>query len=550
MIFRFVFLASALFSGAVLADSLTEEKNEAVIAVMAAEYALQNKDMKTAAMEYTKAALSSTDVNLAERAARLAMNVKMTGLARQALARWNALAPDSAAMWAMNLRLAMQLGEAESALIFSRKLLSYKTPEHTQMFLDILRAEKTDGGVMSRAVLRDVAANVTLPDNLQSWISVLFLADALDEPIASRMLSEKISLKFPDDARAQVIGASALRRKGDDEAALEQLQKASVAQPQNTWVKQNIVAELAELQAWLEAEKYLASMAQDETTWLQRGSFIMAAKQEDVTEKFYAALLQQEKNPSLKLQFLLGQLSDSAGRWADAERWYRAVASSPNSERALLRLPVVLQKQNRWKEALVQLAALQKSQTVDGEYVRDSYLVEADLWAQQKKYPQAMKALQRGLTIFEDDPLLLYGRAMQNIAQNKIDAALQDLKNIISENDQNAEALNAYGYTLAQHKKQYAQGLLYVEKALKLRPGSAATLDSLGWIKFKLRRYDEALLHLEKAWKKSKDAEIAMHLGELYWALGRKEDAKNLWLAGQKLDPKNPLWPAIKKKYP
>jgi tetratricopeptide (TPR) repeat protein len=549
MIFRVFALGLLLLSAPLLADPSFDEKSQTVAAVMAAEYALQNKDIRTAALEYTKAAQLSDDVNLAERAASLAMSAKMTELTCKALARWRVLAPNSAAMWAMNLRLSMQLGEAESAFIFSRKLLNYGTPEYTNSLFDVLRTEKADGGVMSRAVLRDIGMNAVMPENVQIWIQLLFLAEALEEPIATQMLSEKIVLKFPADARAQVIGASASRIKGDEVTALAMAQRASVLQPQNNWVKQSVLSELTQLQAWLEAEKYIAVGPQDESTWLIRGRLLLEAKQRDAIEIFYTNLLQQQKQPSQKLQLLFGQLADATGRWVDAERWYRGVNVSPERERAQLRLPIMLLKQNRWNEALSQLHLLQKSDVAEGEYVRDSYLVEADLWAKQDKDSQAMKALQRGLAIFEADPLLLYGRAMQHASQNRVDAALADLKKIIDDNDQNAEALNAYGYTLAQHKKQYSQALPFIEKALKLRPGSASAMDSLGWVKLMQRKYDDAKHWLEKAWSKSKDPEIAAHLGELYWVVGRKEDARKIWSVGQTIDPQYALWPALKKKY-
>lgn len=538
-----------LLPGLVLAEPLADDKSRTVMAVMAAEYALQNNDVRTAALEYTKAAQLSDDINLAERAAGLAMSAKMHDLSRQALARWRVLAPDSASMWAFNLRLAMQLGEAESAFIYSRKLLNYATPEHCNALYEVLKTEKADGGVLSRAVLRNIANQASLPDSVQIWIQLLYLADTLEEPLAAQSLSDKIALKFPDDARAQVIGASSQRIKGEEAVALVMIRQASTLQPQNAWVKQNILSEFGHLNAWQEAEKYLAAGSQDENTWLLRGRFVLQAKQNDLTEKFYGTLQQQAKQPSEKIRLLLGQLSDSLGRWAEAERWYRGVTTSPERERAQLRLPEVLQRQNRWNEALMQIRALQKNENADGEFVRDSYLVEADLWARQNEDAQAMKAFQRGIAIFEADPLLMYGRAMQHASQNRIDAALSDLKKIIDDNNQNAEALNAYGYTLAQHKKQYSQALPYIEKALKLRPGSASTMDSLGWIKFMQRKYDEAQRWLEKAWSKSRDAEIAAHLGELYWVRGRKDEARKIWFVGQTIDPQYALWPVLKKKY-
>lgn len=549
MIFRVFVLGLLLLPGSLSATQAMDDKGRAFAAVMAAEYALQNNDTRTAAVEYAKAAQLSDDASLAEQASKLAMNAKMSELTHKSLARWRVLAPNSAAMWAMNLRFSMRLGEAESAFVFSRKLLGYGTIEYSTPLLEVLKTEKADNGVMSRAVLRDLAANAAMPGNVQIWIQLLFLSDTLDEPVASRLLSEKIASRFPEDPRALLIGAAVLREKGQDAAALAMVQRASGLRPQNDWVKQNILAEFTQLHAWLEAEKYLASGPQDESTWLMRGRLVLQAGRNEVSETFLNQLQQQQKLPGHKIQMLLGQLAESLGRWNDAERWYGSVGVSPEREHAMLRLPVVLSMQNRWEDALAQLHDMQKNESADGEFVRDSYLVEADLWAKRNNDAEAMKALQRGLAIFEADPLLLYGRAMQHAGQNRINAALADLKKIIDENNQNAEALNAYGYTLAQHKKQYAQALPFVEKALKLRPGSASTMDSLGWIKFMQQKYDEAQHWLEKAWSRSQDAEIAAHLGEVYWVRGRKDEARKVWLLGQANDPQYALWPEIRKKY-
>jgi len=549
MIFRFFALGLLLLSEPVLSEPLTDDKSQAVAAVMAAEYALQNNDTKTAAIEYIKAAKLSKDGDLAEQATRLAMSENLNEIARAALAGWHALAPDAAEMWAMHLRHAMRLGEAESAFIFSKKLLSYGTAEYGNQLMDVLRSEKTDQGVMSRAVLRHISAGSAMPDNVQIWVQILFLAEALDEPLAAQALSEKIAAKFPEDPRALLIGASVLREKGEETAAIEMVRKASTLQPQNNWVKQSVLSEFSQLNAWLEAEKYLSSGPQDENTSLMRGRLIMEAGRQDLIENFLVSLQQQYKQPSQKMQLLLGQMTESLGRWSDAERWYRGVETGAERDRARLRLPVILNKQNRWNEALAQLRAMQKDESADGEFARDSYLVESDMWAKRGNDAQAMKALQRGLAIFENDPLLLYGRAMQHANKNRINQALADLKKIIDDNNQNAEALNAYGYTLAQHKQQYDQALPYVEKAMKLRPGSASTMDSLGWIKFMQRKYDEAQHWLEKAWHRSKDAEIAAHLGEVYWVRGLKDDARKVWSHGQAIDPDYSQWPLLRKKY-
>ena len=61
-------------------------------------------------------------------------------------------------------------------------------------------------------------------------------------------------------------------------------------------------------------------------------------------------------------------------------------------------------------------------------------------------------ALDRGLSVFEGDPVLLYARAMLLERSDDVDAALADLRAILAEDPADAQALNAYGYTLAERR--------------------------------------------------------------------------------------------------
>ena len=112
-----------------------------------------------------------------------------------------------------------------------------------------------------------------------------------------------------------------------------------------------------------------------------------------------------------------------------------------------------------------------------------------------------------------------------------------------------AEALNAYGYTLAERKQKYAEALPYVEKSNRLQPGSAATLDSLGWIRLKLGEPDRALPLLREAWSLEEDPEIAAHLGEVLWLTGDREQARKVWARGVALDKDNRALRATMEKY-
>ena len=54
-------------------------------------------------------------------------------------------------------------------------------------------------------------------------------------------------------------------------------------------------------------------------------------------------------------------------------------------------------------------------------------------------------------------------------------------------------------------------------------------MDSYGWLQFKLGKLELALSYLERAYAKQQENEIAAHLAEVLWALGRKEEARKIF---------------------
>jgi tetratricopeptide (TPR) repeat protein len=62
-----------------------------------------------------------------------------------------------------------------------------------------------------------------------------------------------------------------------------------------------------------------------------------------------------------------------------------------------------------------------------------------------------------------------------------------------------------------------------------LSPDEAVILDSYGWLQFKLGNTAKALDYLQRAYGKQKENEIAGHLAEVLWFLGKKDQAKKLY---------------------
>ena len=69
-----------------------------------------------------------------------------------------------------------------------------------------------------------------------------------------------------------------------------------------------------------------------------------------------------------------------------------------------------------------------------------------------------------------------------------------------------------------------------IERAVAARPNDGYITDSLGWVLFRLGRYDEAAPHMERAAElEPVDPVVNDHLGDVLWAVGRFQEAEFQW---------------------
>ncbi len=508
--------------------------------VMAGEFALQQGDLPAAARHYLLAAQVSNDPGIAGRAARIALLGDQPALAARAMDRWRKLAPDLPAMRASAIRLALRQGEHESAMDDARALLALPDASGYALLLVSLAEAQGDDAVIARSVLREIVADALLPADLPSWLRAAGLARRLDDEAFSNRIVEAGLAAFPDDPRARLLNASRKREAGDLAGAREALLALRSSGDLAPDLRRSAAGELAKVGEVPMAAQLLAEGPQDDATFGQRASWLLATQDRAALQSLYAEIKRDSAAPGAPRRLLLGHVAEALSLWGEAERWYAGVPVGEGRDLAMLRTARLQAQQDRLDDALDTLHEMQADTSADGERIRDAYLLESELLQSRARSEEALAAIDRGLAIFEADPVLLYARAMAHERADRVDAALADLRRIIDDNPRDAHALNAYGYTLAQRRRDYANALPYVRRAHALQPESAPILDSLGWIELRLGRRDSALEFLAKAWSLLKDAEIAAHLGEALWLGGRAEEARAIWREGQGIDPKNP----------
>ncbi len=120
--------------------------------------------------------------------------------------------------------------------------------------------------------------------------------------------------------------------------------------------------------------------------------------------------------------------------------------------------------------------------------------------------------------------------AAQFAEQDRIADADELLQQVLDEFPEDAAARNDLGYLWADRGLHLHRALEMTRSAVAANPQNSAYRDSLGWVYFRLERYDEAVKELEQSVAGAgQDATVLDHLGDAYLKVGQKEKAVDAW---------------------
>ena len=139
------------------------------------------------------------------------------------------------------------------------------------------------------------------------------------------------------------------------------------------------------------------------------------------------------------------------------------------------------------------------------------------------------------------DADLLYMRAMLAERLDRLDQLEADLRLILDKDPDNAQALNALGYTLADRTERYDEALELIERALAISQDDFYVLDSMGWVLYRLGRLQESVEYRQRARAIRNDPEVAAHLGEVLWVMGDRDAAREILEAALETSPESEI---------
>jgi tetratricopeptide (TPR) repeat protein len=207
----------------------------------------------------------------------------------------------------------------------------------------------------------------------------------------------------------------------------------------------------------------------------------------------------------------------------------------------------MLGRLERIDEAVVHLDEMLKGSQSDGSLVR-IYIAKGELLRGARRYPEAMEVFNTALEIPGNGDLL-YARALVAEKLGRIDILEADIRAILKTEPDNAHALNALGFTLADQTDRYEEAYGYIKRAIEIMPDDAAIIDSWGWVHYRLGDYEKAISLLRKALSRFEDAEIAAHLGEVLWVSGKQQEAREIWQRALKKTPDDPKLQSVMQRF-
>lgn len=347
--------------------------------------------------------------------------------------------------------------------------------------------------------------------------------------------------RSPDFQPAYVLKSNILFEHKEKEVAMDFTEEGYERFPKNHALGRIYASLLIEAGRLEEAEQVFAELMQhyprSPSFKLSHALVMLENNKKEEASIALNELLAQNVHTN-EAHFYLGRIDDQNEDYDAAIEHYLSIDQSMHFEPSIERASYLLMKQDQFDEAI---EALSDARGKAPSLATRLWGLQFKLLNSFQQKEKAMQTLNDALEEYPESEQLLYARAMMHDSENELESMERDLKKIIELNPENAVAINALGYTLADKTDRLQEALQLISLALQLKPENPAIMDSMGWVLFKLGKREEALVFLLGAFQKFSDGEVGAHLGEVLYSLGQVTEAREVWAKTLELNATHPV---------
>ncbi len=543
---------------------------------LTAEIALVRGEPRVAALQYTEAAARDADPKLLERAAEVDAETLQPSLTAKVAQRWIGVEPHSVDAQRAAARAALQLYRIDDAATHYQAVVANTLSGVDAAFADVEGDLTGDDNIFGARALADRLA-AAFPDSAAaSRVQGLTALRADDPAAAVQALTRALHSAGPPSAGPPAAGPPAAGDAGaHDGAANAAADEARRELTQTLWRAQILAGDVDEPLAQARGQ---ISGDDSPSNRLQYAVLLMTAQRDAAAAEQLEILAANPASKAAALR-LLGLLEFQQGHFDAADErfkevlrtaqflddafYYLAIIADRNgdSERAL-RLYSQVQHGDNVLPSLLRAAAilyqhgaaaaadelLDRLGEDEPQRVPEIINTRARIYADSGELPKAHEVLEKGLEQYPDSVELHYSRASVFEEEGKVDAALHELEMVLKARPQDPAAMNAYGFTLADHFKSLSKARRLIERAHSAAPQNAAILDSLGWVLFRQGHAALGLPYLRAAYSDDRGGDIAAHLGEVLWQGGNHDEALRIWSEASIVDADNKLLKSTRRR--
>ena len=525
-------------AGATNLSIADEVSDEAAQHVLAAEEALKSQDYQLAAREYRLAAEASENADIARQATQVAYSYGLNDDALLAARRWAELAPESDEALIYLAQLYLRTGEIRESRKYFERLLEKGDDPVDERLLALVPVLSREDATNAYELMRQLAR--PYKDSAKAHYAVAVLAlEAGDTETAGERAQAAIELE-PDWLQPRLLYSRSLLLAGDDEGAIDYAARLVGDDPD------------PDPEARLELAIMLVSAGRDDDALSQVNQVLLEQPYRsdalrlmaiinfrldylDVAKSDFEDLL-ASGSYTMDALYYLARIADRQNETEEAIRYYAQVTAGSNAIASQTRAAVLLALNGDEDRALELLARFAE---VNPTYAVDMLRARGQLLTSLERYDEALSYFDEVVGYRPDDEGVHLGRAELLLRMGRQDEAIKAYREAVRRWPDSSMSLNALGYTLADRTDRYSEAAKLIRKALKLDPESAAIIDSWGWVLYRQGKHEEALVYLEDAYEKLRDPEVAGHIVEVLWALGRTDEARQALEEAEELFPES-----------
>ncbi len=528
-----------------MAQSIASGKTASVAEIM---YLVLLGEMQVAAQEpglgyslLLEAARKSADPDVYRRAVNVALESRSGDAAKEAARAWANALPTSADPYRVLLQLMLANNEVVQSATSLEKLLAVVPDAERNALIDVIG--QAYARVKDKVAARQVAVTALQPwtqrpDTAASaWAAQGVLALNLGQKdSALALLREAITSTGGTGAPGLLALALMNAKLTEAETMLDAYlaNTAKVLLP----VRMAHVRYLLDNNRLADAQRHLeATAALDPASaepWLLLGALNLQQGLLDTAEEQLKRFLVLSENGGpertqrshTQAYLALAQIAEARQQFDAAQGWLDRIEPADDELRVQLRRAALLAKQGKLGEAR---ALIQKTPALQPADARIKLLAEVQLLKDAQKLTDAYAVMEQAATLFPEDEELAYEHAMLADKLGQFHEMERILRALIERKPNYHHAHNALGYALADRNTRLDEAKALILKALEMAPGDPFITDSLGWVEYRLGNLPMAVQLLQQAFEKRADIEIAVHLGEVLWAMGDREAAKAMF---------------------